>query len=216
MSRYEATLWRQVRQTLLAPVNGIGAKLNTRFGSLSEREQGRCLSGLIRPPQLAASCWPCGPSFAPNFLDLMRFAAGAAGFLILIQQSARPDRYGEHTRFETMPSQPSAHDQDFQDRIKQEQSCASRFSTSATNSASIFFGSRPLAIICLQRRAQTPTTYRVGKPAPSTVQAPTIIRAAADSSRPGRPLCRRLAMGPDRTPKQPRKPKLAPEDYAKR
>ena len=37
-----------------------------------------------------------------------RVTAGAAGFLILTQQSLRPGRYGEPRRFDTMPSQPSA------------------------------------------------------------------------------------------------------------
>ena len=37
-----------------------------------------------------------------------RFTAGAAGFLIFTHRSPRPDRYGEPSRFETMPSQPSA------------------------------------------------------------------------------------------------------------
>ena len=40
--------------------------------------------------------------------SVSRVTAGAAGFLILIQQSARPGGYGEPKRFETMPSQPSA------------------------------------------------------------------------------------------------------------
>jgi hypothetical protein len=34
--------------------------------------------------------------------------AGAAGFLTFIQQSARPERYAEPMRFDTIPSQPSA------------------------------------------------------------------------------------------------------------
>jgi hypothetical protein len=37
-----------------------------------------------------------------------RVTAGAAGFLTFTQQSARPERYGEPRRFDTMPSQPSA------------------------------------------------------------------------------------------------------------
>jgi hypothetical protein len=37
-----------------------------------------------------------------------RVTAGAAGFLTFSQQSARPDRYGDPSRFDTMPSQPSA------------------------------------------------------------------------------------------------------------
>src|SRR6476660_9628096 len=36
-----------------------------------------------------------------------RVTAGAAGFLTFSQQSARPARYGEPRRFDTMPSQPS-------------------------------------------------------------------------------------------------------------
>ena len=36
-----------------------------------------------------------------------RFTAGAAGFLTLIQSADRPNRYGEPSRFDTMPSQPS-------------------------------------------------------------------------------------------------------------
>jgi hypothetical protein len=53
----------------------------------------------------------CGRA-APHLLQSSsstRFAAGAAGFLVLIQQSLRPDRYGVPRRFETMPSHPSAH-----------------------------------------------------------------------------------------------------------
>ena len=38
----------------------------------------------------------------------MRFAAGASGFLTFIQKLARPDRYGDPSRFDTMPSQPRA------------------------------------------------------------------------------------------------------------
>jgi hypothetical protein len=34
--------------------------------------------------------------------------AGPAGFFILIQFADRPARYGEPSRFDTMPSQPSA------------------------------------------------------------------------------------------------------------
>jgi hypothetical protein len=37
-----------------------------------------------------------------------RVTAGAAGFFTLSQQSARPGRYGDPRRFDTMPSQPSA------------------------------------------------------------------------------------------------------------
>ena len=37
-----------------------------------------------------------------------RVTAGAAGFLTFTQQSARPERYSEPSRFDTMPSQPSA------------------------------------------------------------------------------------------------------------
>ena len=37
-----------------------------------------------------------------------RVTAGAVGFLTLIQQSARPERWGEPRRFDTLPSQPSA------------------------------------------------------------------------------------------------------------
>lgn len=36
-----------------------------------------------------------------------RPSAGAAGFLILSQYSDRPERYGEPSRFDTIPSQPS-------------------------------------------------------------------------------------------------------------
>ena len=36
-----------------------------------------------------------------------RFTAGAAGFLTLIQSFDRPNRYGEPSRFDTIPSQPS-------------------------------------------------------------------------------------------------------------
>jgi hypothetical protein len=38
-----------------------------------------------------------------------RFTAGAAGFLTFSQCADRPARYGEPSRFDTMPSQPSAH-----------------------------------------------------------------------------------------------------------
>ena len=37
-----------------------------------------------------------------------RVTAGAAGFLTFSQQTARPDRYAEPRRFDTIPSQPSA------------------------------------------------------------------------------------------------------------
>src|SRR5262249_51906408 len=37
-----------------------------------------------------------------------RRTAGASGFLILSQCAERPARYGEPSRFDTMPSQPSA------------------------------------------------------------------------------------------------------------
>ena len=37
-----------------------------------------------------------------------RVTAGAAGFLTFSQETARPERYGDPSRFDTMPSQPSA------------------------------------------------------------------------------------------------------------
>ena len=41
--------------------------------------------------------------------SVSRVTAGAAGLLILTQQYAlRPGRYGDPSRFDTMPSQPSA------------------------------------------------------------------------------------------------------------
>ena len=40
--------------------------------------------------------------------SVSRVTAGAAGFLILTQQSLRPGRYGDPSRFDTMPSQPRA------------------------------------------------------------------------------------------------------------
>ena len=36
-----------------------------------------------------------------------RLTAGALGFLTFTQCATRPERYGEPSRFETMPSQPS-------------------------------------------------------------------------------------------------------------
>jgi hypothetical protein len=36
-----------------------------------------------------------------------RVAAGALGFLTFTQCAERPERYGEPSRFDTMPSQPS-------------------------------------------------------------------------------------------------------------
>ena len=38
-----------------------------------------------------------------------RLTAGAAGFFTFTQCGERPDLYGEPRRFDTMPSQPSAH-----------------------------------------------------------------------------------------------------------
>jgi hypothetical protein len=46
--------------------------------------------------------------FQPLSSSASRRTAGAAGFMILTQQSTRPERYGEPSRFDTMPSQPSA------------------------------------------------------------------------------------------------------------
>jgi hypothetical protein len=43
-----------------------------------------------------------------QFSSASRVTAGAAGFLTLIQQSARAAWYGEPRRFDTMPSHPSA------------------------------------------------------------------------------------------------------------
>ena len=37
-----------------------------------------------------------------------RITAGALGFFTLTQFGLRPERYGEPSRFETMPSQPRA------------------------------------------------------------------------------------------------------------
>lgn len=37
-----------------------------------------------------------------------RVTAGALGFFTLTQCAERPERYGEPSRFDTMPSQPSA------------------------------------------------------------------------------------------------------------
>ena len=44
---------------------------------------------------------------APQSSSASRFTAGAAGFLIFSQSSTRPDRYGEPSRLDTIPSQPS-------------------------------------------------------------------------------------------------------------
>ena len=43
----------------------------------------------------------------PNTSFASRCMPGAAGFLTFSQQSARPEGYGEPTRFDKMPSQPS-------------------------------------------------------------------------------------------------------------
>ena len=37
----------------------------------------------------------------------MHMVVGAAGFLTFSQLTARPERYGDPYRFDTMPSQPS-------------------------------------------------------------------------------------------------------------
>lgn len=58
------------------------------------------------PPRLNAVASASGPHFQSS--SSKRLAAGATGFLILIQQSLRPDRYGVPRRFDTIPSQPSA------------------------------------------------------------------------------------------------------------
>ena len=68
---------------------------------------------------------PLGPAHAPQQLTVLekhlgivghchsssasRFTAGAAGFLTFNQCADRPGRYGEPSRFDTMPSQPSVH-----------------------------------------------------------------------------------------------------------
>ena len=52
---------------------------------------------------------PLVPRLLPQSSSASRFTAGAAGFLILSQWLTRPERYGEPSRFDTMPSQPSAH-----------------------------------------------------------------------------------------------------------
>ena len=52
----------------------------------------------------------CHRDRLPNVLQsssALRRAAGAAGFLTLIQSADRPPRYLEPSRFDTMPSQPS-------------------------------------------------------------------------------------------------------------
>jgi hypothetical protein len=40
--------------------------------------------------------------------SVSRVTAGAAGFLTFSQETTRPERYGDPSRFDTMPSQPSA------------------------------------------------------------------------------------------------------------
>ena len=44
----------------------------------------------------------------PQSSSASRRTAGAAGFLIFSQSFTRPERYVEPSRFDTMPSQPSA------------------------------------------------------------------------------------------------------------
>jgi hypothetical protein len=43
-----------------------------------------------------------------QYSSASRLTAGASGFLTLTQQSCRPGRYGDSSRFDTMPSQPIA------------------------------------------------------------------------------------------------------------
>src|SRR6516162_3271497 len=43
----------------------------------------------------------------PQSSSASRFTAGAFGFLTLTQCGERPELYGESSRFDTMPSQPS-------------------------------------------------------------------------------------------------------------
>jgi hypothetical protein len=45
-------------------------------------------------------------AWRPSLLPPRSSRQGAAGFLILSQWSVRPDRYGEPSRFDTIPSQP--------------------------------------------------------------------------------------------------------------
>ena len=52
--------------------------------------------------------WEAAPGHRPQSSSASRRTAGAFGFLTLIQCSVRPDRYGEPSRFDAMPSRPSA------------------------------------------------------------------------------------------------------------
>ena len=45
----------------------------------------------------------------PQSSSASRLTAGAVGFLNLSQSVVRPDRYGEPSRFDTMPSSPVRH-----------------------------------------------------------------------------------------------------------
>jgi hypothetical protein len=52
-------------------------------------------------------CLCCRQIAHPHSSSASRFTAGAAGFLNLSQCRVRPLTYGEPSRFDTMPSQPS-------------------------------------------------------------------------------------------------------------
>jgi hypothetical protein len=62
---------------------------------------------IVDPGAGSGAASPAVPFTAPILLRLGR-TAGAAAFLILSQWSTRPERYGEPSRFDTMPSPPSA------------------------------------------------------------------------------------------------------------
>ena len=66
--------------------------------------------------------------------------AGAAGFLTLTQQSARPERYAEPSRFDTNPSQPSALGVVCKELFQSEVACVAGFLPGSELNARLFHG----------------------------------------------------------------------------
>ena len=66
--------------------------------------------------------------------------AGAAGFLTLTQQSARPERYAEPSRFDTNPSQPSALGVVCKELFQSEVACIAGFLPGSELNARLFHG----------------------------------------------------------------------------
>jgi hypothetical protein len=89
---------------IAAATTRIGRTHNDASVIFSDHHSGMCVRRERREPGEGHRPYRLRPQSSSG----SRVTAGAAGFLTFSQQTARPERYGDPSRFETMPSQPSA------------------------------------------------------------------------------------------------------------